>query len=282
MTIEIFLLVLLAAALHAGWNTIVKMRGDRLVIMAIIALAGGVFSVPGIFLFPAPALEVWPLLAASIIIRTGYSFFLSYAYDHGDLGQVYPIARGTAPLLVAIGAFIFARENLSIVAFIGILCLVTGVLSLIFDRGTSLRHNKHAVIYALLTALCIASYTVVDGIGVRSSQSVLGFAAWLTVGDGLFIFLITAIVRGPGVFRITKNNLPICCLGGFMQAAAYWIILWALAIAPMAMVSALRETSVLFAAVISTLVLKEGLSVWRFVSASLITLGMVIMRTDKN
>ncbi len=282
MSFEIFMLVLLAAVLHAGWNAIVKMRGDRLVVMGLIAAAGGIIFLPGLFLFPAPSPQVWPILVLSIAIRCLYSFFLCYAYDNGDLGQVYPIARGTAPLLVAIGAFIFVGESLSLVASLGILCLVAGVLSLIFDRGTSLKHNKHAVIYALLTSACIASYTVVDGIGVRNSGSVMGFAAWLTVGDGIFLFLLAAALRGRTVVRVARENLAACCLGGLMQAGAYWIIIIALATAPMAMVSALRETSILFAAILSTVLLKEGLSVWRFISASLITFGMVVMRSDKS
>jgi len=277
------MLVLLAAAMHAGWNTIVKMRGDRLVVMGLIAAAGGIIFLPGLFLFAAPAPQVWPILALSIAIRCLYSFFLCYAYDHGDLGQVYPIARGTAPLLVAIGAFVIVRESLSLAAFLGIMCLVAGVLSLIFDRGTRLKENKHAVIYALLTALCIAAYTVVDGIGVRNSGSVMGFAAWLTVGDGIFLFLVAAVVRGrEAIVRVARENYTACLAGGLMQAGAYWIIIVALSVAPMAMVSALRETSVLFAAVLSTLILKEGMGVWRFISASLITFGMVVMRYDKS
>jgi len=282
MSLEIFLLVVLAAALHAGWNTIVKMRGDRLVVMGLIAAAGGIIFLPTLFLFPAPDPAVWPLLALSITIRCCYSYFLCYAYDNGDLGQVYPIARGTAPLLVAIGAFVFVSESLSFAALLGILCLVAGVLSLIFDRGSAWKQNRHAVIYALLTAVCIAAYTVVDGIGVRNSGSVMGFAAWLTVGDGIFLFLLAVVLRGKTVVRVAKENFSACCLGGLMQAGAYWIILIALATAPMAMVSALRETSVLFAAVLSTFILKEGMGVWRFISASLITLGMIIMRTGKN
>jgi len=282
MSLEIFMLILLAAVLHAGWNAIVKMHGDRLVVMGLIAAAGGIIFLPGLFLFPAPSPQVWPILLLSIAIRCLYSFFLCYAYDNGDLGQVYPIARGTAPLLVAIGAFIIVGENLSLVASLGILCLVAGVLSLIFDRSTSLKHNKHAVIYALLTSVCIAAYTVVDGIGVRNSGSVMGFAAWLTVGDGIFLFLLAAVLRGRAVVRVARENFSACCLGGLMQAGAYWIIIIALATAPMAMVSALRETSVLFAAILSTVLLKEGLSVWRFISASLITFGMVIMRSGKN
>jgi len=229
-----------------------------------------------------PANEVWPLLALSIAIRCLYSFFLCYAYDNGDLGQVYPIARGTAPLLVAIGAFVIVGESLSFAAFLGIACLVAGVLSLIFDRGSKWKQNQHAIIYALLTALCIAAYTVVDGIGVRNSGSVMGFAAWLTVGDGIFLFLLAVVLRGKSVVRVAKENMAACCVGGLMQAGAYWIIIVALAVAPMAMVSALRETSVLFAAILSTFILKEGMGVWRFISASLITLGMIIMRTDKS
>jgi len=282
LSLDIFLLVLLAAVMHASWNAIVKMRGDRLVVMGLIAAAGGIIFLPGLFLFPAPAPQVWPILVLSIIIRCFYSFFLCYAYDNGDLGQVYPIARGTAPLLVAMGAFVLVGESLSLIALLGILCLVAGVLSLIFDRGAQWAQNKHAILYALLTAVCIAAYTVVDGIGVRNSGSVMGFAAWLTVGDGIFLFLLALVLRRDAVLRVARTHFSACCFGGLMQAGAYWIIIVALATAPMAMVSALRETSVLFAAILSTLILKEGMGVWRFISASLITLGMVIMRTDKS
>jgi uncharacterized membrane protein len=137
------------------------------------------------------------------------------------------------------------------------------------------------VIYALVTGLLIATYTLIDGIGARQAGAAIGFAVWLTVGDGLLTFLIVYLWKGGAVLKVARQHLATGAIGGALQVSGYWIIVWALSIAPMAMVSGLRETSVLFAAVISTFVLKEGFGVWRFVSASLIALGLTMTRTSK-
>jgi drug/metabolite transporter (DMT)-like permease len=275
------LVVLFAAALHAGWNALIKIRGDRLVVMAVVTLAGSLVSLPAVFLLPLPAPASWPLLALTIVLHTGYHLFLPRAYDHGDLGQVYPIARGSAPLLVALGAFLLAGETLSLLTTLGVFCLAAGVMSLAFEGRGGLRGSPKAVLYALLTGSIIASYTLVDGLGVRQAGSILAFAAWLTVLDGLLTFLIVACVKGPACLRVARDNLAVGLLGGCMQVAAYWIIIWALAQAPMAMVSALRETSVIFVAVISTFILKEGFGVWRFVATGLVALGLTLTQSEK-
>ena len=191
------LVVLFAAALHAGWNALIKIRGDRLVVMAVVTLAGSLVSLLAVFLLPLPDPASWPLLALTIVLHTGYHLFLPRAYDHGDLGQVYPIARGSAPLLVALGAFLLAGETLSLLTTLGVFCLAAGVMSLAFEGRGGLRGSPKAVLYALLTGSIIASYTLVDGLGVRQAGSILAFAAWLTVLDGLLTFLIVACVKGP-------------------------------------------------------------------------------------
>jgi drug/metabolite transporter (DMT)-like permease len=268
----------LAAALHAGWNTLIKINGDRVAVMAIVTFAGSLFSVLALPFVVPPSVESLPLLALAIAIHTGYHFFLPLAYDHGDLGQVYPIARGSAPILVTIGALLLVGEQIAPLTALGTLCLAVGVMTLAFDRGDNTRIYRRAVILALATGACIASYTVVDGLGARQSGSALGFAVWLTIGDGLVTFLIALIWKKREMWRVAKSNLAVGAVGGAMQVGAYWIIIWALAVAPMGSVSALRETSVLFAAMISTFVLKEGFGVWRFISAGLVTLGLVITR----
>lgn len=281
MTLEVAALVLLAALLHAGWNALVKIQGDRLIVMASITLFGSVFSLFFVPFAAFPAPPSWPWLGAAIILHTAYHLFLPKAYDHGDLGQVYPIARGSAPLLVAIGAFVFAGEHLSWLGMVGVLCLASGVMALTFERGTGLWNKPKAITYALMTGVMIASYTVVDGMGVREAGAVLGFAVWLTLGDGLLTFLIVYLWKGKETLVAVRRNLRIGFMGGTMQVAAYWIIIWALASAPMASVSALRETSVLFAAIISTFLLREGFGVWRFVSASLVTLGLIATKAGR-
>jgi drug/metabolite transporter (DMT)-like permease len=191
---------------------------------------------------------------------------------------VYPIARGVAPILVTLGALIFAGEHVNQMALIGILCLAVGVMALTFDGGKVSKINPKAVFFALATGVCIASYTVVDGLGARQAGSILGFAVWLTIGDGILTFLIALVWKRREMFVVAKNNALTGFAGGAMQVGAYWIIIYALAVAPMGMVSGLRETSVLFAALISTFLLKEGFGVWRFVSACLVTFGLIVSR----
>ncbi len=281
MTFKVAIAILLAALLHAGWNTLVKIQGDRLVVMASITLFGSVFSLFFVPFVDFPDAPSWPWLGTTIILHTTYHLFLPKAYDHGDLGQVYPIARGSAPLLVAMGAFIFAGEHLTWLGMVGVLCLASGVMALTFERETGLWNKPKAIIYALMTGVMIASYTVVDGIGVREAGAVFGFAVWLTIGDGLLTFFIVYFWKGRKTIIAAGRNLRIGFVGGAMQVAAYWIIVWALASAPMASVSALRETSVLFAAIISTFLLREGFGVWRFVSAGLVTLGLIATRAGR-
>ena len=281
MSLDIVALVLLAAVLHAGWNALVKVSGDRFVVVAFMAFVGCVVSLFCLPFVETPDPASWPFLALTILLHTGYHFFLSIAYDNGDLGQVYPIARGSAPILVTLGAIVFAGEVLDPIPMIGVICLAVGVMALAFDKGSGLTAPPKAVLFALATALFIASYTVVDGLGARQAGSVLGYAVWLTIGDGLLTLFIALIWKRGAVWRTARANLTSGCLGGVMQIGAYWIVIWALAIAPMGMVSALRETSVLFAAVISTFLLKEGFGVWRFVSASLVTFGLILTRSQK-
>lgn len=281
MSPEITAMILVAATLHAGWNALIKISGDRVAVMAFVTLAGSLLSILLLPFVDAPDRASWPLLVLTILIHTGYHFFLPVAYDHGDLGQVYPIARGSAPLLVTAGAVFIAGERLDPVALVGVLCLAVGVMTLAFEKGGGIFTHRKAVLYALGTAVCIAAYTVVDGLGARRAGSVLGFAVWLTIGDGLLTFLIALIWKRGDIWRVARANPGRGFLGGAMQIGAYWIIVWALALAPMGMVSALRETSVLFAAIISTFILKEGFGAWRFVSASLVAFGLILTRGQK-
>ena len=278
MSLEITLLILVAAALHAGWNALIKISGDRIAVMAFVTLAGSALSLFALPFVESPAPASWPLLALSILIHTGYHFFLPVAYDHGDLGQVYPIARGAAPILVTLGAFVFADEHVSGLALVGIGCLAVGVMALTFDGGKASAIKPKAILFAIATGVCIAAYTVVDGLGARQAGSILGFAVWLTIGNGILTFLIALIWKRREIIGVIKNNALIGFAGGAMQIGAYWIVVFALAVAPMGMVSGLRETSVLFAALISTFLLKEGFGVWRFVSAALVTFGLIVSR----
>lgn len=278
MSLEVGALVLLAAAMHAGWNALIKIQGDRLAVMAVVTAAGSLISLALLPIVDSPDPASWHLLALGILLHIGYHIFLPLAYDHGDLGQVYPIARGSAPLLVMLGAVTIAGESLDRTALLGVVCLAVGVMALTFDKGAGVAKKPKAVLFALLTGTFIASYTVVDGLGVRQAGSILGFAVWLTIADGLLTLLLVSIWKAAAIGQVFRRGLPICMLGGALQVGAYWIVIWALAMAPMAMVSSLRETSVLFAAILSTFVLREGFGVWRFASAGLVTLGLILGR----
>jgi drug/metabolite transporter (DMT)-like permease len=279
---DVLLIVLLAAALNAGWNSAIKVGGDRITVMAITTLIGSAVSLCVLPWVAMPAAASWTLLTLSIAIHTVYHFVLPIAYSHGDLGQVYPIARGSAPLLVMAGGAIFAGELPGIGGMVGVVVLSAGVLALAL-RGKPGVHasgvgSRKAVGYALLTGLLIAAYTVVDALGARESGSALGFAVLITLGDGIATALVVLFWKGSKVFRVSRQTLWLCGMAGAMQIGAYWIAVWALTRAPMGTVSALRETSVLFVALISAFVLKEGLGMRRLVSAGLVVAGIAMIR----
>lgn len=278
MSLDITLIVLLAAVFNASWNAIVKVSGDRIAVMAVITLFGSLVSAFALPFVPLPDPDSWPLLALAIVIHTAYHFCLPMAYNHGDFGQVYPIARGSAPLLVTLGAAMLAGEVLSFLPLLGVLFLAVGVMSLSFDGGNSVTGNPRAILLALGTGVFIASYTLVGGLGARQAGSALGFAVCLTIGNGLLTFLIALTWKSRAIKKVACGQWLPVVLGGGMQVGAYWIVIWAMAYAPLGMVSALRETSVLFAALISTFILKEGFGVWRFVSSGLIACGIALTR----
>ncbi|WP_447556050.1 EamA family transporter [Vreelandella sp. EE22] len=278
MSLEITIIVLLAAFFNASWNAFVKVSGDRIAVMAVITLLGSLISLLVLPFVALPDPASWPLLATAILLHTAYHFSLPMAYHYGDFGQVYPIARGSAPLLVTLGAAIFAAEVLDFLPLLGVACLAVGVIALAFEKASGITQNPRAIMLALGTGVFIASYTLVGGLGARQADSVLGFAVCLTIGNGLLTFLIASIWKFQAIKRVARENLLPAALGGGMQVGAYWIVIWAMAYAPLGMVSALRETSVLFAALISTFILKEGFGVWRFVSSSLITMGIMLTR----
>lgn len=278
LSTDITFLVLLAALLNAGWNAVIKVSEDRIAVMAVVTLSGSLISLLTLPFIELPDSASWPLLALAIVVHTGYHFALPMAYDRGDLGQVYPIARGSAPLVVTLGAALFAGEVLGTISFFGVLFLAVGVMTLAFDRRTGLKQNPHAILLALGTGICIACYTLIDGFGARQAGSAIGFAVCLTIGDGVLTFLVALIWKAGAIRRVAKTNLVSAMIAGGMQISAYWIVIWALAHAPLGMVSALRETSVLFAALISTFLLKEGFGAWRFISAGLIACGIGLTR----
>ena len=275
----VFLAVLFAAACHAGWNALIKVGLDPLSTTTLISLGAGLVALALVPLVGMPASAAWPWLIASVIVHLCYFASLIESYRTGDLGQVYPIARGSAPLMTAAATTVFIGEKLSLIGWTGILLLVAGVLLLSARGGRELAEvDRRAIGFALFTALTICAYSVVDGIGARLSANPNAYSVWLFIGIA-FVMLPYAIYRdGPDVIPAMRRFWRRGLAGGALQLLSYGIAIWAMTAAPIAIVATLRETSVLFGAVIAVVVLKEPLRAARIVAACLIVCGLILIR----
>lgn len=273
-------MVLLAAVLHAAWNALVKSGGDALVRMALVHAAASLCALPFVFVFDLPDRASWPYLLASIIVHQGYYAFLVLAYRFGDLSQIYPIARGSAPLLVALGAFAFAGETLSLQGVLAVSLICAAILSLAFD-GRWRQGLSAPVIFALATGVTIAVYTLLDGLGGRRAGDVGGYIAWLFVLEGIPITLFALALRRRVLWPTVRHNALTGALGGSFAFAAYGLVIWAMSLTPMTYVSALRETSVIVAALIGACVLREPLGSKRIGAASVVALGVVLLQISR-
>lgn len=279
MSATVFFAVLLAALCHAGWNAIVKVGLDRFLSVTLIALAAGCVSLIPLPLVAAPIAPAWPYLAASVALHVGYNLFLIQAYRVGDLGQVYPIARGAPPLIVSIVAIAVIGEPLTGLQLAGVLVLVAGVALMSIRGGRDLvRIDRSAVGFALATSVFIAGYTIADGLGARANGSANSYAVWLFFLDGLAMLAVLLIARGQAGLRALRPYWKGGIAGGTMSLAAYWIVIWAMTEAPIALVAAFRETSVLFAAAISIVILREPPTLWRVAAAVVIVAGIALSR----
>lgn len=278
MSTPIFVAILAAAAMHAGWNAIVKIGLDRLLSMTLITVAAGLVSMPLLIFFPPPPQSSLLFLVASIVLHVGYNLALSRAYEIGDLGLVYPIARGTAPMLTAaIGALVLG-EYLTPIESIGVLVLVAGVWLMAARGRVPLHLEGNAIWPALITSVFISGYSLSDGLGARASQSAIGYTLWLFVLDGAALLAVVWALRGRVALASAIPYWRSGAVGGALSLGAYGIVIWAMTKAPIAVVATLRESSVLFAAAISVLVLREPLRLSRGLAAVLITAGVVLIR----
>ncbi len=270
-------LVLLAALCHASWNALVKIGGDRLVVLAVVNLVGAAVALAALPFVAPPAPASWPWIVASVLVHLLYYACLVRQYRVGDLSHVYPLSRGLSPLLIAGGAAAAAGETLSLHATAGIALASAGIASLAFEGGPPWRRDARPALYATGTAVVIACYTIIDGMGVRRAGSAGGYVAWLFLLDGLPIALFAAARRGRELRRIVAREWAKSLLGGCLAIAAYGLVIWAMSLGPMAQVSALRETSVIFAALIGVVLLGERFGPRRVVAAVLVATGLVIL-----
>ncbi|MGB6351920.1 MAG: EamA family transporter, partial [Pseudolabrys sp.] len=274
----VFLAVLFAAACHAGWNALIKVGLDPLSTTTLISLGSGVVALVLVPFVGAPALAAWPWLIGSIAIHLVYFASLIESYRTGDLGQIYPIARGSAPLMTAAATTIFIDEKLSIIGWTGILALVAGVLLLSARGGRELAQiDRRAIGFALFTAMTICAYSVVDGVGARLAGNPNAYSLWLFIGIAVVMLPYALYRDGPDVIPAMQRFWRRGFAGGALQVLSYGIAIWAMTVAPIAVVATLRETSVLFGAVIAVVVLKEPLRAVRIAAAGMIVCGLILI-----
>lgn len=286
LTWPVVLAVLCGAALHAGWNALVKSSGDKPLDTALVHLLGAVVALPLLAIVGLPGPAGLPYIAASLVIHIGYYIALAGAYQHGDLGLTYPIMRGFAPLLVALGSGSLIGEAPSAAAWAGVLGITTGVALVGLAHPGEALHHRKALTYAFANAGIIAAYTVVDGLGVRAEVaaggSALRYVMLLFVLDGFAYPLLVWLRRGPEgrahILAYARQRWPLAALGGSASIGSYAIALWAMTRAPVASVAALRETSVLFAAVLGTVLLKERFGLQRAIGTAVIVGGVMALR----
>lgn len=269
--------VLGSAVLHAFWNTLAHTARDRLTAVALIALAtAGASALLLPFLRP-PAHAVWPWIAASGVLQALYYFGLVLAYRLGDFGRMYPLARGTSPLVVALAATFAVGQPMSGLEAMGVGVVSAGLLALAFSDGIPGRADLPAVCAAVGTGLLIASYTVVDGVAVRRSGSVLGYSCWTFLLSGVLALAAVAAVR-RGRFRAElRQDTARGLTGGIVSMTAYTLVLWAQTRSGLAEVATLRETSILIGAAIGALVLKEGFGRVRVAASAGVVVGIMLI-----
>ena len=275
MTVLVFSLVLLAAALHAIWNAVIKGTGDKTIAIGLVALGHMVLGLIGAAILPLPDIKVIPFILASTLIHWGYYYGLTTAYKFGDLSLIYPIARGISPVIVTFFAFFWIDERLSWVEMSGVLLISSGILFLGL-RSLSNEKSITALVFALTTGMLIAAYSVTDGFGVRLTENPLSYIVWLFIAEGFVVFYIFGRFR----LRLLKSSLSEILLGffaGVVSTIAYGLALYAKSLAPLGIVTALRETSVIIATLIGVLWFKEKPIGYRLGAASIVFCGIIFL-----
>ena len=272
--------VILAALLHAAWNAIVKGGGDKLVSTSAVVIGHAVPGLAAIALLPVPAPESWPWIVLGALLHVGYQAFLATAYRLGDLAQVYPLARGSAPLIVALVSVSVLGVTLATNEIVAIVLIALGIVSIGTARAG--RPDPRAVGTALATGAFIAAYSLNDGTGARLSGSPVAFYAWMTILNAAMTAAILAFYR-PGALRALPWRAPAAFwLGGPASFAAYALVVWSFAHAPIALVAALRETSIVFALLIGAAFLRERVDLARIAATFVALCGVVLLRLGRS
>ncbi|AZV94594.1 DMT family transporter [Pseudomonas sp. S 311-6] len=276
MSLLVFGLVLMAAACHASWNAIVKGGTDTL--LSTVLVAFGAMLMAGVVLpfLDMPARASWPFIAVSMLLQVAYYVLLANTYRIADMSQTYPVMRGTAPLIVACAGALFLHDAVAPAGWIGIVVICLGVLSMALARRAG--QDSRGVRLAMINAVFIASYTLVDGAGVRLSGAPAAYTLWIFLLTGVPLLVWALATRHRAFIRYLRGNWPMGMVGGAGTLVSYGVALWAMTQAPVAMVSALRETSILFGVLISGLILKEHIGRQRLIAVAVIALGAGVLR----
>jgi len=286
LTWPVIAAVLLGALLHAGWNALVKGGNDKPLDTALVHALAALIALPLALTVSPPAPAAWPFIAASLLVHVGYYTALVGAYQHGDLGLTYPIMRGLAPLLTALASAPLLAETPSAAAWLGIGGIAGGVLLVGLTRPAQALHHRRAVGYALANAVLIAAYTLIDGRGIRvqmaDGATVWPYVLWLFALDGVAYPLSVAWGRarrdGPALRATLRARWPVAACGACASLGSYAIALWAMGRAPVASVAALREVSVLFAALLGHRLLREWLTTQRALGTVVLVAGVIALR----
>ena len=286
LTWPVVLAVLCGALLHASWNALIKSGHDKALDTALVHFLGALVALPFMLWLGVPPRSAWPFIAASLVIHIGYYIALVGAYQHGELGLTYPIMRGFAPMLVALASGFFLGEAPSAIAWLGIAGITLGVALVGLAHPGEALHHRKALMFAFANAAIIALYTVVDGRGVRASvvddHGALRYVMTLFVLDGIaypsLVWLRRSAKGRREIVRYARQRWPVAALGGSASIGSYAIALWAMTRAPVASVAALRETSVLFAALLGTVLLKERFGLQRAIGTGVIVGGVMALR----
>ena len=278
MDLNVFIAVIFAAFLHATWNGMVKSHEDKYVAVASIVLGHVPASLIIIYFMPLPTLESLPYIITSAFIHQGYQWFLLTAYRYGDYTKVYPIARGSGPVIVTIVSLLFLGVILGRYELIGIVIVSIGILSLSFQNSKALR-NKKAIFFALLTGLFIGLYSMIDGYGARVSMSPLSYIGFSFILNALMFPFFLKFMDQPNITkRVFNKAKSLFIIGGTFSYIVYAIVVWGFTKAPIPLVSTLRETSIIFALLIGTFFLKERFTIFKSISIFTIFVGVIFLK----
>lgn len=275
MSLTVFEIVLVAAVLHASWNAIVKAGKNTVLTMVLVTASAALWAVVLLPVLPSPRPESWPYIALSAALQIVYFALVARIYRIADMSQTYPIMRGAAPLIVALAGTLFLDEALSSSAWLGVCIICSGILIMLWSGG---QKSREGLILALLNALVISSYTLVDAIGVRLSAAPASYTLWIFLITGASIGCWATLTQWSQTRHYLRLNWHLGAVGGLGTLVSYGLALYAMTQAPVAVVAALRETSILFSAVISWLILKEHITVVRCVSVCVIAIGAITLR----